>query len=167
MNVLKKIVFVSILAIGTLTGCSSVQSMDDFYKKYNDKATIVPVPNFALKWASKATGGSKIFEHLKSSKVFVMTNVGDIKQKKVMRDLQSSTKGDRFDKIVHWNNKNKNVQVYYLENRGYVERLVFGINGMESVLVVDARLSITQDLLENLLENINLEDIQFIRDLLK
>lgn len=165
-NVIKYIPVV-LFTITFLVGCRSVKSMDDFYSKYNEKATVIPVPNFAVRWANKATGGSPLFQHLKSSKVFILSNVGDLKQRVIMKDLNKSANGDHFNKLVQWNKNNNNIKVYYLEKNGNVDRLLLGVNGFENVLILDAKLNITQDILETLLNKINTNDIEFLKEILK
>lgn len=163
-NVIPKLLVVVLFSF--FYSCSSVHSMNDFYNKYENKATIVPIPNFALKWANMATGGSSIYNYLKSAKVFVLKDASKNTQQKVFKDLSSSTKGDNFTKLVHLNKSKNNLDVYVLEGETNIERLVFGVNGFDNVLIIDSKLNIKKDLLENLLESINTEDIEFIKEIL-
>ena len=156
--------FVTILL--TLQSCGTTANMQQFYSKYDHPSTVIPLPAFALKLAGK-TSGTELFNYLKSAKVFIINDAGQGKQKRVMRDLQSSMKGENYENMVKLKAKNSNLNVAIKENNGRVNKLVFGVNGLNNVLVIDSKLDVSRADLDKALDNINAEDIQDLVDILK
>lgn len=163
---MKKIIPVLGIALFSLASCASVNSMSDFYDKYDKQATIIPLPKFAVNLAKKSTD-AKFLEYIKSAKVFVISDAGKGKQNRVMRDLQSSTKGDKYEQVVKMKLKDSKVNASFLENNGKVSNLILGVNGMRNVLVIDSKVDLTRAQLDEALENIDLSDLEGITDILK
>ena len=66
---MKKIIGLSFIAVLlTLQSCGTTSNMQEFYTKYDNQSTVIPLPSFALKLAGKA-GGTDLFNYLKSAKV--------------------------------------------------------------------------------------------------
>jgi len=163
---MKKILPVLGIALFSLASCASVTSMNDFYDKYDKQATVIPLPKFAVNLAKKTTD-AKILEYIKSAKVFVISDAGKGKQNRVMRDLQTSTKGDNFEQMVKVKLKNSNVNASFLEKDGKVSNLILGLNGLQNVLVIDSKVDLTRAQLDEAMENIDLSDLEGITDILK
>lgn len=164
---MKKIIGLSFLTIMlALQSCGTTSNMQEFYAKYDNQATVVPLPSFALKLAGKVSG-TELFGYLKSAKVFVISDAGEAKQKRVMRDLQSSVRGESFENMVKLKSKSNNLNVSIKENGGRVNKMIFGVNGLRNVLVIDSKLDIPRAELDKALDKINAEDIQDLADILK
>ena len=155
--------FIPILGIAlfTITSCASTNSMNDFYSKYDGKATIVPLPKFAINLAKKTTD-AKILDYINSAKVFVMTDAGKSKQNRVMKDLASATKGDKYEQMVKMKVKNNNINASYLQQNGQINELILGVNGLNNVLVIDSKVNLTEAQLEEALSNIDISDLEGI-----
>ncbi|MBQ0147444.1 MAG: DUF4252 domain-containing protein [Flavobacteriaceae bacterium] len=163
---MKKIIPILGLALFTLASCASVNSMSEFYDKYDKQATVIPLPKFAVNLAKRTTD-AKIFEYIKSAKVFVITDAGKGKQNSVMKNLASATKGDKYEQAVKVKIKNSNVNASFLESNGKVNNLILGVNGLKNVLVIDSKVDLTRAQLDEALENIDLSDLEGITDILK
>ena len=71
---MKKIIGLSFIAVLlTFQSCGTTSNMQEFYTKYDNQSTVIPLPSFALKLAGKA-GGTDLFNYLKSAKVFVVSD---------------------------------------------------------------------------------------------
>ena len=158
---MKKIIPLLIIGIFTLASCSTTNSMKSFYDRYDNQATIIPLPKFALNLAKKTTD-AKILEYIKSAKVFVITDAGQGKQNRVMRDLASATRGDKYEQVVKMKVKNNNVNAAYLENNGKVNQLILGVNGLRNVIVLDSKVDLTKAQLKEALENVDLSELEDI-----
>ena len=84
-----------------------------------------------------------------------------------MRDLQSSVRGESFENMVKLKSKSNNLNVSIKENGGRVNKMIFGVNGLRNVLVIDSKLDIPRAELDKALDKINAEDIQDLADILK
>lgn len=163
---MKKIIpLVAIIGLA-ITSCSPVKNMSDFYSKYDKQSTVIPLPKFALNLAKKSTD-AKILDYIKSAKVFVIADAGQAKQTRVMKDLTSATKGEKFEQMVKLNVKKNNLNASYLENNGKINQLILGVNGLRNVLVIDSKVDLTKEQLESALENIDLSDLEGLTDILK
>ena len=163
---MKKIIpLVAIIGLA-ITSCSPVKNMSDFYSKYDKQATVIPLPKFAVNLAKKSTD-AKILDYIKSAKVFVIADAGQAKQTRVMKDLTSATKGEKFEQMVKLNVKKNNLNASYLENNGKINQLILGVNGLRNVLVIDSKVDLTKEQLESALENIDLSDLEGLTDILK
>lgn len=158
---MKKLIPVLLIGIFTLASCSTTNSMKAFYDRYYNQATIIPLPKFAVNLAKKTTD-AKILEYIKSAKVFVISDAGQGKQTRVMRDLASATRGDNYEQVVKMKVKNNNVNAAYLENNGKVNQLILGVNGLRNILVIDSKVDLTKAQLEEALENVDLSDLEDI-----
>lgn len=156
--------FVAILLI--LQACGTTKNMQEFYAKYDKQATVIPLPSFALKLAGKSSG-SDLFNYIKSAKVFVISDAGEGKQKRVIRDLQSSFRGENLENLIKVKSKNNNLNIALKEQNGRVNKMIFGINGLQNVLVIDSKLDIARTDLDKALENINPDDIEGLAEILK
>lgn len=164
---MKKIIGLSFIAIlFVLQACGTTKNMQEFYSKYDNQATVIPLPSFALKLAGKA-GGTDLFNYIKSAKVFIISDAGEGKQKRVIRDLQSSFRGENLENLVKIKSKNNNLNIALNEENGRVNKMIFGINGLKNVLVIDSKLDITRAELDKALENINTDDIENLSEILK
>lgn len=163
---MKKIIpLVAIIGLA-ITSCSPVKNMSEFYSKYDKQATVIPLPKFAVNLAKKSTD-AKILDYIKSAKVFVIADAGQAKQTRVMKDLTSATKGEKFEQMVKLNVKKNNLNASYLENNGKINQLILGVNGLRNVLVIDSKVDLTKEQLESALENIDLSDLEGLTDILK
>lgn len=164
---MKKIIGLSVIAmLFVLQACGTTKNMQEFYSKYDNQATVIPLPSFALKLAGKA-GGTDLFNYIKSAKVFIISDAGEGKQKRVIRDLQSSFRGENLENLVKIKSKNNNLNIALNEQNGRVNKMIFGINGLKNVLVIDSKLDITRAELDKALENINTDDIENLSEILK
>lgn len=164
---MKKIIGLSlVMVLITFASCSSTKNMQEFYSKYDSQSTVIPLPSFALKLAGKA-GGTDLFNYLKSAKVFIINDAGEGKQKRVMRDLESSVRGEKYENLVKLKAKNNNLNVAIKENEGRINKMIFGINGLNNVLVLDSNLNISRAELDKALDKINTDDIQELANILK
>lgn len=163
---MKKLITLSILTSLLLTACSSINSMDGFYDKYNKQGTVVAIPNIALKALGKLGGNAEFTEYLKSSKVFVMTNVTDGKMNRVMNDLKAGARGDKYSLPVKMKKGSKNLNVAMLEDKDRVKSLVLGISGFKSVLVLQSKVDVSKETLEKALDNVSEDFIDDVADIL-
>lgn len=157
---------VGVAALLTVQSCGTTSNMQQFYKKYDNQSTLIPLPSFALKMAGKA-GGTEFFNYLKSAKVFVVTDAGEGKQKRIMRDLQSSIRGENYEDMVKVKAKNNRLNVAIKENNGRVNKMIFGINGLSNVLVIDSRLDISREDFDKALDKISTDDLEDLGSILK
>jgi cellulose synthase/poly-beta-1,6-N-acetylglucosamine synthase-like glycosyltransferase len=157
-----------ILASGLLlASCSSTKNMNEFYSKYDKEATVIPLPKIAINLVKKNAGNIKILDYINSAKIFIINDAGTAKQNRVIKDLQSATKGENFDQLTKLNYKKNNLNVSYSENNGKINQLILGINGLKNVLVIDSKVNLTQAELEAALDNIDLTDLEGLADILK
>ncbi|WP_322971288.1 DUF4252 domain-containing protein [Faecalibacter sp. LW9] len=163
---MKKIIPLLIIFGWALSACSPTKNLDEFYSKYDKRATVIPLPSFAVNLAKKKTD-AKILEYVKSAKVFVISNAGKGKQNRVIKDLLSATKGENFEQMVKLKVKRNNLSASYLENEGKINKLILGVNGLSNVLVIDSKVDLTKDELERALEDIDLSDLEELTDILK
>lgn len=164
---MKKIIGLSfVVMLLVLQACGTTKNMQEFYTKYDKQATVIPLPSFALKLAGKA-GGTDLFNYIKSAKVFVISDAGEGKQKRVIKDLQSSFRGENFENLIKLKSKNNNLNIALKEQNGRVNKMIFGINGLSNVLVIDSKLDISRTELDKALENINTDDIENLAEILK
>jgi hypothetical protein len=164
---MKKIIGLSfIVVLLTLQSCGTTSNMQEFYSKYDNQSTVIPLPSFALKLAGKA-GGTELFNYLKSAKVFVVTDAGDGKQKRIMNDLQSSMRGENYENLVKLKAKNNRLNVSLQEDGDRVKKMIFGINGLRNVLVIDSKLDIPRADLDKVLDKVSADDIADLADILK
>lgn len=163
---MKKIISFTIISCLLLSACSTVNSMDGFYDKYKKQGTLVAIPNFALKAIGKFGGNVEFTEYLKSSKVFVMTNVTDGKMNRVMNDLKAGTRGDHYSLPVKLKKGSKTLNVAMLEDKDRVKSLVMGVSGFKSVLVLQSKMDVSKEILENALENVSDDFVEDLIDIL-
>lgn len=162
-----KKIFPFLIILGfAITACSPTKNLDEFYAKYDKRATVIPLPAFAVNLAKKKTD-AKILEYVKSAKVFVISNAGKGKQNRVMKDLASATKGENYDQMVKLKVKRNNLNASYFENDGKINKLILGVNGLKNVLVIDSKVDLTKEQLEHALEDIDLSDLEELTDILK
>jgi len=164
---MKKILPLILISSLAFTACSAPKNMNEFYNRYDKQATVIPVPKLALSFAKKSMGNIKLLEYINSAKIFIINDAGQGKQNRVIKDLQSATKGENFDQLVKLNVKKNNLNVSYSENNGKINQLILGINGLNNVLVIDSKVNLTKDELENALNNIDLSDLEGLADILK
>lgn len=155
--------FIPVLALFFIafTSCSPTKSMSDFYSKYDKQSTVIPLPKFAVNLAKKQTD-AKIFEYIQSAKVFIITDAGKGKQNRVMRNLSSATKGDNYEQMVKMKHKNNNINASYLKDNEKINQLILGVNGLRNVLVIDSKVNLTEEQLEEALNDINISDLEDI-----
>lgn len=163
-----KKIFPIILASGLfLASCSSTKNMNEFYSKYDKEATVIPVPKLALSIAKKNVGNIKLLDYINSAKIFIINDASTAKQNRVIKDLQSATRGENFDQLTKLNYKKKNLAVSYSENNGKINQLILGINGLKNVLVIDSKVNLTVAELEEALNTIDLTDLEGLANILK
>lgn len=160
---MKNLLFISAFILFFLQSCSSVNSMQGFYNKYESEATVIPVPQFALKLAGKNSESLEFLQYLKSAKIFVMSSVSANKQQRVMKDLQSSIKGDRYTSFLKINKGSQQINVSVLEQGDQVKSLLLGINGLQNVMVIDSKLDITKAKLEEVFSKIDESEISELK----
>lgn len=155
--------FIPILGIAlfTITSCASTNSMNDFYAKYDGKATVIPLPKIAINLAKK-NSDAKILEYINSAKVFIISDASQSKQNRVMKDLASATKGDKYEQMVKMKVKNNNINASYFQENGKINELILGVNGLKNVLVIDSKVNLTEAQLEEALSNIDISDLEDI-----
>ena len=158
---MNKIIPILIITFFAITSCSPTKSMSDFYSKYDKQATVIPLPKFAVNLAKKKTD-AKILEYVKSAKVFVITDASKGKQNRVMKDLASATKGDKYEQMVKMKLKNNNINASYFLENGTINELILGVNGLSNVLVIDSKVNLTEKQLEEALNDINISDLEDI-----
>lgn len=164
---MKKIISLSFIAVLlTLQSCGTTSNMQEFYTKYDNQSTVIPLPSFALKLAGKA-GGADLFNYLKSAKVFVVSDAGQGKQKRIMNDLQSSMRGEKYENLVKFKAKDSRLNISLQEDGDRVKKMIFGINGLRNVLVIDSKLDIPRTDLDKILDKVSAEDIADLADILK
>lgn len=163
---MKKYLPLFIIIFGAIVSCSPTKNLDEFYSKYDKRATVIPLPSFAINLAKKKTD-VKLLEYIKSAKVFVISNAGKGKQNRVIKDLVSATKGENYEQMVKLKVKRNNLNASYLENDGQINQLILGINGLRNVLVIDSKVNLTKEQLESALEDIDLSDLEELTDILK
>ncbi len=157
-----------ILASGLLfTACSTTKNMNEFYNKYDKEATVIPLPKIAINLAKKNISNVKLLDYINSAKLFIITDAGTAKQNRVIKDLQSATKGENFDQLTKLKYDKNNLNVSYAENNGNINQLVLGVNGLRNVLVIDSKVNLTKQELENALNNIDISDLEGLADILK
>ena len=150
-----------VILILSITSCSSTKSMNDFYAKYDKQATVIPLPKFAVNLAKK-NSNAKILEYIKSAKVFIISDAGQSKQNRVMKDLSSATKGDNYEQMVKMNVRNSKINAAYLQENGNVNQLILGVNGLRNILVIDSKVQLSEAELEEALSNIDISDLEDI-----
>lgn len=158
---MKKIAPILGIVLSTITSCSTTNSMSDFYSKYDGKATVIPLPKIAINLAKKSSD-AKILEYINSAKVFIISDAGQSKQNRVMKDLASATKGDKYEQMVKMKIKNNNINASYFEQNGKINELILGVNGLKNVLVIDSKVNLTVQQLEEALSNIDISDLEDI-----
>ncbi len=149
-----------------LQSCSSVHTMSDFYSKYENEATIIPIPKFALQFAAKQTNSNEFIKYLNSAKVFVLKKSSPNKQSRVLKDLKSSIRGEHYQDLISLKNNQNSLQISILENDGKVQRMILGISGFQNVMVIESKMNVLRTDLEKALENISDDDVEAIKDLI-
>lgn len=157
------ILFFGVLVL--MTSCT-VTSMPAFYDKYNKQGTLVSVPAIAVKALGKLSNNQEFTDYLKSSKIFVMTDVSDGKMNRVMRDLKSSVQGDQYQRPIHLKKGSKTVEVALQENQDRVKGLVMGVSGFKTVLVIQSKVDVPKETINNALNKINDDFIDDLMELL-
>ncbi len=139
--------------------------MQGFYNKYEDQATVIPLPGFALNMAAN-NSNMEFLKYLKSAKIFIVNDVNENKQQRVIKDLQSSIKGDRFENLAKLKSGNKNLNISILESGNQVKSMIIGLNGFRNVMVIDSKLNVSRTDLEKALEKLSDNDINQIGEIL-
>lgn len=164
---MKKTAFLSVLLIVLLQSCMTVRNMDDFYAKYENEATLIPIPKFALQWASKESENNEFLKHLNSAKVFLLKGTSATKQERVLRDFESSLRGEHYESLLKLNHSQQRVQVSVLENNGMVQKMLLGISGLQNILIIESKMNVHKDELERALEKMSDQDVEQLRNLLE
>ncbi|MDK7676163.1 MULTISPECIES: DUF4252 domain-containing protein [Weeksella] len=152
--------------IFVLMSSCTVTSMPAFYDKYSKQGTLVSVPAIAVKALGKLSNNQEFTNYLKSSKIFVMTEVSDRKMNRVMRDLKSSVQGERYQQPIHLKKGSKTIEVALQENQNRVKGMILGISGFNTVLVIQSKVDIPKETIHNALNEINDDFIDDLMDLL-
>lgn len=164
---MKKILPIILAGGLLLASCSSTKNMNEFYNKYDKEATVIPLPKIAINLAKKNAGNIKILDYINSAKLFIVRDAGTAKQNRIIKDLQSATKGENFDQLTKLKYDKNNLDVSYSENNGKINQLVLGINGLRNVLVIDSKVNLTKQELDDAMNNIDLSDLEGLADILK
>ncbi|GEM_PF-327454 len=159
---MKKLFIVALIPI-FFYSCSTVNSMDAFYNKYEKQSTVIAVPKIALTTLSKLSGNADFVTYLKSAKFMILTNSSNSKTNRVIKDLKSSVRGDHYSLPVKLTKGNKNLNVAMLEDKDRVKSVVLGVSGFNNVLVVQSKVDVSK---ETLNEAINKIDEDFIDDII-
>lgn len=162
---MKKIIALTCIGLFALQSCASVNSMEDFYTKYENQSTVIPLPGFALNLAAK-NSNLEFLKYLKSARIFIVNDANENKQLRIIKDLQSSMKGDRFESLAKVKSGKKNLNISVLESGNKVNSMVIGLNGFRNVMVIDSKLNVTKQELEKVLEKISENDLDEIAGIL-
>ena len=84
-----------------------------------------------------------------------------------MNDLQSSVRGEKYENLVKLKAKNSRLNVSLQEDGGRVKKMIFGINGLRNVLVIDSKLDIPRADLDKVLDKVSADDIADLADILQ
>ncbi|RLZ10443.1 DUF4252 domain-containing protein [Faecalibacter macacae] len=159
--IMNKIIPFLALVLFTISSCSTPKNMSEFYDKYDKQSTVIPLPKFAINLAKKNTD-LKILEYINSAKVFIITDAGKAKQNRVIKNLIAATKGENYEQMIKLKVKKNNVNAAYLEDKGQINQLILGVNGLRNVLVIDSKVNLTKEQLEEALDNVDLSELEDI-----
>ena len=143
---MKNLITLIVLLLIAQISMAGERGMKQFYAQHRHDTNVehITIPKFLMRLSADDKEARQIIKFMRSLKIFQMEGLKDNRYA-VNAELKNALENDGFESMLNVSESDENINIYVLQDRRYIRKVLITIDSKEELLVLQTKTKISFD----------------------